>query len=41
MLIQARAGSDPADIPPTQEVSQGVPGGIPGVIERLREMWGR
>jgi serine/threonine protein phosphatase PrpC len=45
MLIQARAGSDPADIPPTQEVTQGVtqgvPGGIPGVIERLREMWGR
>lgn len=45
MLIQARAGSDPVDIPPTQEVTQGVtqgvPGGIPGVIERLREMWGR
>jgi len=41
MLIQARAGSDPAGIPPTQGVTQRVPGGIPGVMERLREMLGR
>lgn len=41
MLIQARAGSDLAGIPPTQGATQGVPGGRPGVIERLREMLGR
>jgi protein phosphatase len=40
MLIQARAGSDPAGIPATQEVTQKVTRGVPGVMERLREKWG-
>ncbi|HSD50076.1 MAG TPA: Stp1/IreP family PP2C-type Ser/Thr phosphatase [Candidatus Methylomirabilis sp.] len=41
MLVQARAGSDPAGTPPTRGATQRVPGGMPGVLERLREKWGR
>ncbi len=35
LLIQARAGSDPTGTPPTQ----GMPDGIPGIVERPQETW--